>query len=54
MRGSRKFCQTGSNFDNVFFVVDDDKGREDPKTTKAGHHWPASETPLNGVSLACR
>ena len=48
MRGSRKFCQRGSNFDNVFFV-DDDKGREDPKTTKAGHH----QTPLNGVSLAC-
>ena len=34
----------GSNFDNVFLV---DDGREDPNTTKAGHHWPASETPLN-------
>ena len=21
---------------------------------KVGHHWPASETPLNGFSLACR
>ena len=26
MRGSRKFCQRGSNFDNIFFPV----GREDP------------------------
>ena len=34
----------GSNFDNVFLV---DDGKEDPNTTKAGHHWPASETPLN-------
>ena len=31
MRGSRKFCQRGSNFDNIFFSVD--KGREDPSTT---------------------
>ena len=29
----------------TFFLLDD--GREDPNTTKAGHHWPASETPLN-------
>ena len=34
----------GSNFDNVVLV---DDGGEDPNTTKAGHHWPASETPLN-------
>ena len=26
MRGSRKFCQSGSNFDNIFSPV----GREDP------------------------
>ena len=43
---ARKFCpgRGGSNLDNVFLV---DDGREDPNTTKAGHHWPASETPLN-------
>ena len=34
----------GSNFDNVFLV---DDGKEDPNTTKAGHYWTASETPLN-------
>ena len=28
MRGSRKFCQRGSNFDNVFIV---DEGRDNPK-----------------------
>ena len=32
MRGSRKFCQRGSNFDNVFF----DEGRKDPSTTIRG------------------
>ena len=34
LRGSRKICQMGSNFDNVFifyFLVDE--GREDPSTT---------------------
>ena len=30
------------------------KGERIQKSQKAGHHWPASETPLNGVSLACR
>ena len=34
MRGSRKFCQRGSNFDNIVFLVD--KGREDPSTTISG------------------
>ena len=37
MRGSRKFCQRGSNFENVFFLFCFsflvDKGREDPNTT---------------------
>ena len=47
MRGSRKFCQRGS-----FFLVYE--GKEDPNSTKTGHHRPASETPLNGVSLASR
>ena len=37
----------GSNFDNVFYLVDEEG--EDPNTLKVGHHWPASETPLNGV-----
>ena len=35
MRGSRKFCQMGSNYDkfffSIFFLVD--KGREDLNTT---------------------
>ena len=30
MRGSRKFCQRGSNLDNFFL---DDEGREGPNTT---------------------
>ena len=30
MRGSRKFCQRGSNSDNFFFDV----GKEDPKSSK--------------------
>ena len=34
MRGSRKFYQRGSNFDNVFFLVD--KERETPNTTING------------------
>ena len=39
MRGSRKLCRTGSNFDNVFllfcvFLVE--KGREDAITTISG------------------
>ena len=33
MRGSRKFCQRGSNLDIVFLV---DEGREDPSTTISG------------------
>ena len=37
--GSKKFCQKGSNFDNVIFV---NERREDPNTT------------ICGVSLACR
>ena len=42
IRGSRKFCQKGSNFDNVFLG-----GRgEEPKPLSVGHHWPASETPF--------
>ena len=33
MCGSRKFCQRGSNFDNVFLV---DEGRAGPSTTISG------------------
>ena len=33
MRGSRKFCQRGPNFDVIFLV---DEGREDPSTTISG------------------
>ena len=43
MRGSRKFCQRGSKFDNIFLV---DEGKEDPNTAINRHHRPASETPL--------
>ena len=38
--------------DNVFFIfhaVIVDEGREDPNTTKAGRHGPASETPFDGL-----
>ena len=49
MRGSRKFCQRGSNSDNVFFFFFFfffEAGREDPKLAlQAGHHRPTSETP---------
>ena len=31
-----------------------DEGKEDPNSTKPGHHRPANEMPLNGVSLAGR
>ena len=36
MRGSRKFCQKGSNFDDGFFFFLVDDGREDPNTTTSG------------------
>ena len=39
------------NSDNVFFFF---KGERIQISLKAGHHRPASETPFNGVSLACR
>ena len=47
MRGSRKYFQRGSDFD-IFMR----EGIQIP--LKAGYHWPASETPFNGVSLAGR
>ena len=44
MRGYRKFCQRGVNYFPFF-----DKGKEDPNSTKSGHHGPASETPFKWV-----
>ena len=49
MRGSRKFCQRGSNFDNVlliflYFFVLIDQGILIP--LQSGHHRSASETPF--------
>ena len=42
MRGSRKFCQRGSNFDNVLV----DEGKEDPSTTING---PSSARQRNAI-----
>ena len=43
MRGSSKFCQRGSNSDNVFFFFffffvggGGEEGREDPNSTESG------------------
>ena len=47
MRGSRKFCQWGSKFDNVFlvfFLVDE--GIEDPNVTISG---PSSARQQNAI-----
>ena len=33
----------------IFHAVLVDEGREDPNTTKAGRHRPASETPFDGL-----
>ena len=41
------------NSDNVFFPSFF-KGERIQISLKAGHHRPASEAPLNGISLACR
>ena len=52
MRGSRKFCQRGSNFDNVFlffFLHVIDEGREDPNTTISG---PSSARQRNAIKMA--
>ena len=46
MRGSRKFCQMGSNFDNFLLV---DEGREDPNTTISG---PSSASQRNAIYMA--
>ena len=51
MRGSRKFCQSGSNFDNVFFcfvLVDEER------ENKRAIIGPPAKRILNGDSLAGR
>ena len=55
MRGSRKFFQRGSKFDNVFFVCFFvDEGKKDPNTTIIGVIIDLqAKRHLNGVSLAC-
>ena len=47
MRGPRKFCQRGSNFENVFFY----EGIEDPNTTISG---PLLARQRNAISMAFR
>ena len=49
MRGSRKFCQNGSKFDIVFFLVDE--AIEDPNTAING---PSSARQQNTISMAFR
>ena len=49
MRGSRKFCQRVSKFDNVFFFVDD--GIEDPNFTTNG---PSSARQRNAILMTFR
>ena len=46
MRGSRKFCHMGSNFDNAFLV---DEGRKDQNTTISG---PSSARQQNAIEMA--
>ena len=49
---SRKFCQRGSNFENIFFLVDE--GREDPNTTIRRPLLAHHRNTVNGISLVCR
>ena len=49
---SRRGDPESFDSDNVFFILHAvlvDEGREDPNTTKAGRHRPASETPFDGL-----
>ena len=48
MRGSRKFCQRGSNSNNDFLL---DERREDPNTTIADHRRPADDGPSLNASF---
>ena len=45
MRKPRKFCQRGSNLDNIFLVFFSLLGRI-KMSIKAGHHRPTSKTPF--------
>ena len=49
MRGSRKFCLRGSNFDNVFSTVDE--WGEDPNNTISG---PSSTHQRNTIKMVFR
>ena len=49
MRGPRKFCQRGFNFDNVFFLVDE--RREDANTAISG---PSLAHQRNATEMALR
>ena len=61
IRGSRKFCKRGSNFDNVFFLslFLVDEGREDPNTKIRGpssvhpsaKRWRADDDPTLNAGL---
>ena len=54
MRGSRKFCQRGFNFDNVFFFFFFfffNEGWEDPNATISG---PLSALQRNAIYMAFR
>ena len=49
MRGSRKFYQRGSKFDNVFLLFFVDEWRKDQNTTKSG---PLSARQQNAIRMA--
>ena len=49
MRGFRKFCQSGSKFDNIYFLVVE--GIEDPNITING---PSSARQRNAIKMAFR
>ena len=53
MRGSRKFCQRGSKFENVFFSIlfYVDEGIEDPNTTISG---PSLARQRNAIEMSFR
>ena len=51
MRGSGNFSRGDPTQTLFFFFI---KGKRIQIALKAGHHRPASETPLNGVALVGR
>ena len=54
MRGSKKFCQRGSNCDNVFFLFVCflvDEGRIDPNTTISGPTSARQQGPTLNAGL---